>query len=173
MMTVRTYWSLAEAALAKSVLDNYEIPCALLDENAGRYNFGQQIAVPIRLVVDENKVDRAICILNEDFEKAAAIESAEECEEVEHPASLESVNQNAWELLVLAFSLALPAICIISKVSPANIGGRWARYWVACVTVSRFLSWLAVLLAGILVALYLRIRRSARESNSDTTLGIS
>ncbi len=40
MVTVRTYWSLAAAALAKSVLDNYEIDCTLLDENASRYNTG-------------------------------------------------------------------------------------------------------------------------------------
>src|SRR5256885_6554337 len=104
MVTARTYWNLAEAALAKTLLDNYEISCALLDENAGCYIPGQ-VAVPIRLIVDENEVDLAICILNNDFDKAAEIEGAEEGEEVERPLSPEKVNRNPWELLMLAFYL--------------------------------------------------------------------
>jgi hypothetical protein len=161
MVTVRTYWSLVEAALAKSVLDNYEIRCALLDENVGRYNIGQQIAVPIRLVVDENDLDRAICILNNDFEKVAEIEDGEGTEEVERPLSLEKADRDPWQLLVLASSLALPAICILCRIFPADVGGKWTRYWIACVIVTRFLSWLALLIAVLLVALYFRIRRKA------------
>src|SRR5437016_11482198 len=78
MVTVRTYWSLAAAALAKSVLDNYEIDCTLLDENASRYNTGAQFAVPIRLVIGDDEATRAIYILNGDFEKAAELETAKE-----------------------------------------------------------------------------------------------
>jgi hypothetical protein len=77
MVTVRTYWSLAEAALAKSVLDNYEIPAALLDENASLYSRGGQFAVPIRLVVDEAEAERAVHILSAEFEKADENESRE------------------------------------------------------------------------------------------------
>jgi len=49
MIAIRAYWSQAEAALAKSVLDNYEIPCALLHENANLYGRAP-FAMPVRLV---------------------------------------------------------------------------------------------------------------------------
>jgi len=52
MVAVRAFWSPAQAALAKSLLDNHEIPCALLDENSRVYSRGGQFAVPIRLAVD-------------------------------------------------------------------------------------------------------------------------
>src|SRR5438445_9488705 len=98
MVTVRTYWSPAEAGLAKSVLDNYEIPCVLFDENANFSARGAQFAVPVRLVVDEAYAARAIHILNGDLEKAAEVEV--EVEE-ETPGSLieasaETANRNPW-----------------------------------------------------------------------------
>jgi Putative prokaryotic signal transducing protein len=166
MVTLRTYWSPAQAALAKSLLDNYEIPCALLDENAGLYNRGAQFAVPIRLVVDEEKAALAICILNADFEKAAEIEATEGATEIgpdETPPS-EVPDRNPWELLMLAFYLAVPAICLICTKFPTDVTGRWERYYIARVTVTRFLSWLAVVLAGVLIAFYFRLRRSSANS---------
>jgi len=167
MVTVRTYWSLAEAALAKTFLDNYEIPCALLDENAGNYITGQPFAVPIRLIVDENEVDRAICLLNNDFEKAAEIESAEEGEVVERPLYLETVNRNPWELLMLAFYLLVPAIFILGIRYPDIVPtGSRSRYTVAAVSVTHFLSWLAILVAVGLVLAYFQVRRSSRESQT-------
>ena len=161
MVTVRTYWNLAQAGLAKTLLDNYEIPCALLDENASSYNTGQQFAVPIRLVVDENEVERAISILNNDFDKAAEIETAEESEEVERPPSQDS--RNPWELLVVAFYLLLPSICLILTKFPLDVGGRWARYMIARVTIAKFLSWIGVLSAAALVFLYFRLRRRSES----------
>ena len=70
MVILRTYWSPAETALAKSVLDNCEISCALLDEHSSVYSRGGQFAVPIRLAVDERDIDRAIWVLNGDLDKA-------------------------------------------------------------------------------------------------------
>jgi hypothetical protein len=166
MVTVRTYLSLAQASLAKTLLDNYEIPCALLDENASFYNSGQQFAVPIRLVVDENEVDRAICILNNDFEKAAEIECVEDVE-AELPAPSEEIERRPWELLIIAFYLLVPAICLILTKFPNEIGGRWGHYMIARVTIAKFLSWLAVLSAAGLVFLYFRVRRRS-ESNGAT-----
>jgi hypothetical protein len=37
MIAIRTHWNPAEAALEKTPLDNYEVPCALLYENANLY----------------------------------------------------------------------------------------------------------------------------------------
>ena len=166
MVTVRTYWSPADAALAKSVLDNYEIRNALLDENSNLSARGAQFAVPIRLVVDEDDVDRAICILNNDFEKAAEIESAKEVEAVEQPAPPEKVNRNPWELLMVAFYLALPAASIIWTKFAIHPHARWANYLASRITIARFLSWLFLLVAVILVVVYFRIRRSATEQTA-------
>ena len=165
---MRTYWSLAEAALAKTVLDNYEISCALLDENASRYNTGAQFAVPVRLVVDEDQALRAIHILNADF---AAAEKAEIAEELGEPSVREvtadsTTNRNAWELLVVAFYLLVPAICLILTKFPSSIGGRWGRYMIARVTITKFLSWVAVLSATGLVVLYFRLRRRSESDGA-------
>ena len=163
MVTVRTYWSPAEAALAKSLLDNYEIPSALLDENASLYNRGAQFAVPIRLMVDEAEAERAVHILNADFEKADEIQSREVV-----PGTLgdqpENANRNPWELLVIAFYLLVPAICLIGTKFPTEMTGRWARYYVARATVTHFLSWLAIFLAVALIVAYFRVRRSSLKS---------
>src|SRR6266550_2089567 len=100
MVTVRTYWNPAEAALAKSVLDNYEIRCALLDEHANLSARGAQFAVPTRLVVAEAYATRAMHILNGDLEKAAEIEVEENAVETPIEGAPEAANRNPWELLV-------------------------------------------------------------------------
>ena len=73
MIAIRAYWSQAEAALAKSVLDNYEIPCALLHENANLYGRAP-FAMPVRLVAVEDRAEWAAYVLSSDFEAAAKIE---------------------------------------------------------------------------------------------------
>jgi hypothetical protein len=165
MVTVRTFWSPAEAALAKSVLDNYEIRCALLDENSNLSARGAQFAVPVRLIVDEDQADRAIYILNGDFEKAAEAEASGAGDEAEDAGAKapETADRNPWELLVIAFYLLVPAICLISTSFPTDVGGRWGRYYVARVTITRFLSWVAIICAALLIAFYFAVRRSVRK----------
>jgi hypothetical protein len=50
MITIRTYSNPAEAAIAKSLLDNHDIFCRLADEKANLYG-GGPMAMPIRLLV--------------------------------------------------------------------------------------------------------------------------
>src|SRR6266446_502103 len=98
MVTVRTYWNRHTAALAKSLLDDYEIPCALLHENA---NLFYPFAMPVRLLVGDNQADRAIQILNGNLEKAVEIEVSEAANEisVDNETAREIANRNPWELL--------------------------------------------------------------------------
>jgi hypothetical protein len=165
MVTVRTYWNPAEAALAKSLLDNYEIQCALLHENANLYSRAQ-FAVPIRLIVNEDQAARAIHILNDDLEKAAEIEVSEEVAEtsIESTMSPEISNQNPWELLVIAFYFLVPAICVLGAKFPTLAAGSRARYYIARATVTYFLSWLAVAFAIVLVVFYFLVRRSSTKT---------
>jgi hypothetical protein len=167
MVTVRTYWSPAAAGLAKSVLDNYEIPCALLDENANLSARGAQFAVPVRLVVDEAYAARAIHILNGDLEKAAETEVEEETPGASIESGPETANRNPWELLVLAFYLLVPAIFILrTKYSDVIAKNSWTRYVVARARIGHFLSWLAILVAIVLVVAYFQVRRSSLKSQT-------
>jgi hypothetical protein len=165
MVTVRTFWSPAQAALAKSLLDNYDIRCALLDENSSVYSRGGQFAVPIRLVVDKTEAIRAGLILSGDFERAADFEAAEDANEIalNETSSSEVPDRNPWELLMIAFYFLLPAICLVATRFPQNVTGRWARYYIARATVTQFLGWVGVIFAAFLVTLYFWMRRSARK----------
>jgi hypothetical protein len=57
MVTVRTYSNPNQAALAKSLPGNYEIPCALLHEHA---NVLYPLAMPVRLLVEDGQADLAM-----------------------------------------------------------------------------------------------------------------
>ncbi|HAF02318.1 MAG TPA: hypothetical protein DCG89_00750, partial [Spartobacteria bacterium] len=62
MITLRTYSNPAEAALAKSLLDEHKIFCSLADENANLYG-GGPLAMPIRLLVADEQAEEASRIL--------------------------------------------------------------------------------------------------------------
>jgi hypothetical protein len=162
MTAVRIYWNQAEAALEKSLLDNYEVPCALLHENANLYGRAP-LAMPIRLVDGDDQADRAVCILNRDFEAAAELEQipAEMPERSE--SSLPELREGRpWELLIIAFYFFLPAICFLRTNYPAKLSyTRAVRGEIAAVTVSHFLGWIAILFALLLVALFRHTWRSS------------
>jgi Putative prokaryotic signal transducing protein len=63
MITLRTYPSFTEAGLAKAHLDAAGIDCELADENANS-NTIAQFAIPIRLMVAEDRVDEARNVLD-------------------------------------------------------------------------------------------------------------
>jgi tetratricopeptide (TPR) repeat protein len=65
MITLRAYSSPAEAAMAKSLLDDHQIVCSLADENSNLYAGVGQFTIPIRLLVDEKQVEQAIHILDD------------------------------------------------------------------------------------------------------------
>jgi tetratricopeptide (TPR) repeat protein len=62
VITLRTYPNATEAGLAKSILDGHNIFCSLADENANLYG-GAPLAMPVRLLVNEEQADEALRIL--------------------------------------------------------------------------------------------------------------
>ena len=62
MITLRTYSSSAEAAMAKSLLDDHQIVCSLADENSYLYG-GAPFAMPVRLLVAEDQAEEAERVL--------------------------------------------------------------------------------------------------------------
>jgi hypothetical protein len=163
MIAIRTHWNPAEAALEKSFLDNYEVPCALLHENANLYGRAP-LAMPIRLVVRDDQADWAMCILNGDFEAAAELEQIPaEMPPADSESSLPGLREGRpWELLIIAFYFFLPAICFLQTDYPAKPSyDRAVRGEIAAVTISHFLGWIAITFALLLLAVFRRIWRSS------------
>jgi len=162
MIAVRAYWNPAEAALEKSFLDNYEIPCALLHENANLYGRAP-LAMPIRLVVRDDQAGWAVCILNGNFEAAADLEQipAEMPPEGSESALPRLREGRPWELLIIAFYFFLPAICFLQTDYPTKVSyNRAVQGEIAAVTVSHFLGWIAIAFALLLLALFRQTLRS-------------
>ncbi len=163
MITVRAYWSPVEAGLAKSLLDDYEISCALVDEDTNRYS-GAPFAVPIRLLVLEDQADQAIRILNDDLEGAAKLQ--EVADNTALPTDVasqpEALNNNPWELLVVALLFLVPGLCVLQTKYPVVIAiSSHIRREIAAVTIIHFLGWLGIGFAAVLVATYFRLWRSS------------
>jgi tetratricopeptide (TPR) repeat protein len=64
MITLRSYSNQAEAAMAKSLLDDHEIVCSLADENSNLYG-GGPLVMPIRLLVAEEQAEQAGHVLDD------------------------------------------------------------------------------------------------------------
>ena len=64
MITLRTYTNAAEAAMAKSLLDDRQIDCRLADENVNLYG-GGPLTMPIRLLVAEGQAEEARHVLDD------------------------------------------------------------------------------------------------------------
>ena len=161
MIAIRVYWNPAEAALEKSVLDNYEVACALFHENANLYGRAP-MAMPIRLIVRDDQADWALCILNSNFEAATALEQIpEEMPPDGGESSFSGLRGGKpWELLIIAFYFFLPGICFLQTHYPAKLS-RAVRGEIAAVTVSHFLGWIAITFALLLLALFQRSWRSS------------
>ena len=169
MITLRTYANPAEAALAKSLLDDHKILCSLADENANLYG-GGPFAMPIRLLVDEDQAELALRILGGDLEAVGDIDATESAAvpPVEIAAPGEMLDDNPWELLAVALFFVVPGVCVLQMKYPPVVGaGQRARAGIAAVSIIHFLGWLAVAFGMLLLAVYLYLRRSsfhARQS---------
>jgi hypothetical protein len=63
MITFRTFSDPVTAGIAQDVLREHGIPCHLADENASAYT-GARFAVPVRLLVPEDRQEEAQKILD-------------------------------------------------------------------------------------------------------------
>ena len=170
MITLGPYWNQAEAALAKSVLDNYEIFCALMYENAHLYG-GAPFAMPIRLFIDEDQANRAHLILSGDLEGAAKLDT--EVDATFLPADISANPEfhigNPWELVVLAFYFLLPGMTVLQTKYPTIMqSDPRASRAIAAVAIIHFFGWLAAAVAVTLLAAYVCLGRSAVSRQRDT-----
>jgi hypothetical protein len=168
MVTVRTYWNGGEAAIAKSLLDDHEIFCSLADENVNLYG-GGPFAMPIRLLVDEDRAELALRILDGDVEAVAELDTSPRNDTwpAESETPVEAAENNPWELLSIAMFFLLPAVCVLTIKYPTIVAsGPRTRGAIAAVSVLHFLGWLAVVFAVSLIVAYFYLRRSSIAKDS-------
>ena len=169
MVTLRTYSSPAEAALAKSLLDSRQVFCCIADENANLYG-GGPLAMPVRLLVAEDQADEANWILEQDG-TSTLTEPRFRPDVLRRTLATEpeiAGSNNPWELLVIASLFILPGICLLWQkhallIMPEN------PFRGAFVTthVTHGIGWLAVALGFSLVVLYFYARRLIARDQRD------
>jgi tetratricopeptide (TPR) repeat protein len=116
MVTLRTYSNPAEAAMAKSLLDDHKILCSLADENVNLYG-GGPLAMPIRLMVAEDQAEEAARILetkgpelSDDFDPGPVIETQKKEEDINEQilSELRGLHHtNQWILLIAVTVLVI------------------------------------------------------------------
>jgi tetratricopeptide (TPR) repeat protein len=133
MVTLRTYSNPAEAAMAKSLLDDHKIFCSLADENVNLYG-GGPLAMPIRLLVAEEQAEEASRILetkgpelSEDFDPGPATETPNQKEDINQQvlSELRGLHHtNQWILLITIAVLVTTAYLVIEL--PRRITSPWS-----------------------------------------------
>ena len=164
MVTVRIYLNLVQAQLAKSLLDDYGIFCALWDENA--HVVRAPFAIPVRLVVADGHAEAATLVLHNDVDSLArCLDGLSEREpigadtvpSIEQPAE----NKTPWELLAAAYYFFVPAFCFLQMDYPNFLASTsFTRYLIARVTVAHFFGWLAIAFAAPLIVTYFYMRQA-------------
>ena len=148
---MRTYWNAAEAALAKSLLDNYGIVSAVIHENASLYVW-PPMAMPIRLIVADDQAEDANRILQGDFDGIAKLE--ENAPQSDEPRNKDRADR-PWELLIIAFYFFVPGICVLLIKYPARFAEtEWGRYVIANIAIFHMFGWFAVAFALFLIGLF-------------------
>src|SRR2546423_4198403 len=147
MVTIRTYLNSAQAALDKSLLDDYGILCSVPDENAHLYG-GGPLAMPIRLLVDEEHAAEAIRILESDVREPMNVAvSVDEKSPV-------IAKDNPWELLVIAALFLIPGICALQLQYPAIVASKLIYSAAVAISVFHLFGWLAVAVHAMLSRIY-------------------
>ena len=163
MVTIRTYLNSAQAALDKSLLEDYGIFCSVADENAHLYG-GGPLAMPIRLLVDEEHAAEATRLLESNVQQPM-----EELGATEPTVSIDEkppviARDNPWELLVIATLFLAPGIYALQLKYPAIVDSKRAYSVAVAVSVFHLFGWLAVAVAAILIGLYFFMLRSSRTT---------
>lgn len=124
MVTLRTYSNPAEAATAKSLLDDHKIFCSLADENVNLYG-GGPLAMPIRLLVAEDQAEEAARILKtkgpelpEDFDPGTGNEGPSEKGNINQQilAEVRRLHHTSLWMLLLAVSVLVIVVCIVFEI---------------------------------------------------------
>ena len=180
MVTLRAFSTPAEAALAKSLLDDHAIISSLADENSYLYG-GAQFAMPVRLMVAEEQLEEAARILN-DPPDGLHVEPAVERlirQIAQATAQLElgreRSSNNPWQLLALAALVAIPGVMLLAQKYNLLLVAyrRPSRFGTTIIppTGAHILGLFVIAISCFLVFLYFYVRRDlAREQGPPAAL---
>jgi tetratricopeptide (TPR) repeat protein len=136
MVTLRTYLNPAEAAIAKSLLDDHKIVCSLADENANLYG-GGPLAMPIRLLVAEEQVEQAGHILDDarqplpdDFDPGHNPPNRTEDINRQVPPELEKLRRTNQWIAGMVVVLLVITIYLVSEL-PRRTFSPWSNVYQA------------------------------------------
>jgi hypothetical protein len=168
MVTLRAFTTPAQAALAKSLLDDHGIVSSLADENSYLYG-GAYLAMPVRLLVAEEQLEEAARILSAppdglNLEPAVAKDIAQVASRLRDEER--QSNSNPWELLALAFLLAIPGVMLLAqKYDLLLVAYQRARRGITIITpTDAHILGLVIAISCLLVFVYFYVRRDiARE----------
>ncbi len=183
MVTLRAYLNLGEALLARSHLEECKIPSELADENAHLYG-GAPFAMPIRLLVREEDVERAVRVLKEnavvdvssgtesEFEYYSEITNPESAGLVEQPErEVTAAKNNPWEILVIALLFLGPGGALLSVKQNFILlppGYPPSRYYLTILSpaVTHGLGLIAIALGLLFVSLYFYTKHQIKSDGS-------
>jgi len=159
MVTLRSFSSQAEAALAKSVLDDHNITSSLADENSYLYG-GAPMAMPVRLLVAEEHLAEAARILETGGRDVPDVEGLDQ----ETLPAEELANRNPWELLAIASLIALPGVVLMLQTHDLIVIAPYRRISRRAISVisavdAHLLGGFVIAAALSLVALFFYLRR--------------
>lgn len=173
MVTLRAFSNPAEAALAKSLLDDHKILCSLADENAYLYG-GAPFAMPVRLMVAEDQAEEAERVLKNPDENRADFEPSPDSRAIKTVAGdglpggekrQPAARNNPWELLAIAALLLLPGLLLLMQRHALILyapGRRITRHSITVLspTTAHLLGAFVISVALSLTLLFFWVRRA-------------
>lgn len=136
-VTVRAYRDLPEAIVARSVLEQAEIPCVLRDENTVRMDWGYSNAIGgVRLQVPQRFAQEAEAVLSQPIPETIATDSGSYLQPVcPRCGSLDVMSDDLDRKIKLAsttlaglpMAIGLPALAFVKKNAwkCMNCDARW------------------------------------------------
>ena len=173
MVTLQAFNTAAEAALAKSLLDDHDIVCSLADENSWLYG-GAPFAMPVRLLVAEDQFEEAARILKDPPDGQSAVLSRAEKAVVLSAGSgaqaeVRQPQNNPWEFLALALLVAIPGVVLLLQKHDLLIYSPRRRRWITSVmpvSTVHILGALVLAAAVFLAWLFFYVRREIQRDRA-------
>src|SRR5438309_112296 len=160
MVTLRAFSSPAEAALAKSLLNDHNILCTLADENSYLYG-GAPFAMPVRLLVAEDQAEEADRVLKNPSQDRADSIATIPGDRLQQRAA----TNNPWEFLAVAALLLIPGLTLLLQngelilLAPDHRINRHSIAIFSSTTV-HMLGALVIAAALLLIVLFFYVRRA-------------
>ena len=170
MVTLRAFFTPAEAALAKSLLDDHGIASSLADENSWLYG-GAPLAMPVRLMVAEEQLEEAARILEDPpdgLDVAPAVQRQIALVGSQLRSEPQETENNPWQFLAVALLAAIPGVMLLAQKYDLMLLAYRGKYstrivpsWTTVIspTASHVLGLVVLSFSGLLVFLYFYVRR--------------